>query len=420
MGHTTLTRQLSAEEMMAFVRIAANAYPAMKLTTGEERQRLAERLATRSRPGDAIFGLFRDDELLGGMRLIDYHMNIRGTTVAAGGVGMVAVDLLHKKEKVARDLIRFYLERCRTLGMPMAVLYPFRIDFYKQMGFGLGVKASQYSFPPSTLLPGGSKEHVRLLGQEDTAALGACYSRVQHRTHGLMVKSEADMERMLAAPDAHIVGVDRDGQLAGYLSFGFDLDTDTNNFIRNNLHVRELVYETSEALGDLAAFLRAQADQIARVIIETQDDAFAHLLADPRDESNRLLPSVNHQTNVAGLGLMYRVVDLRALFASLAEVDFGGQTLRLKLTVRDSFVPENDGVLVVHFTDGRARVVDGEEGYDVALTLDVSDLSSVLMGVISVERLYMYGQAHVSDPTSLQTLYRLFAVPHPPMCLTHF
>lgn len=415
-------RPLATEEMIAFVRILANAYPEMKVTTEEERQRMAERLTTRRRPGDAIYGLFRDDLLLGGMRLIDYQMNVRGTTVATGGVGMVAVDLLHKKEKVARDLIAFYLQRCRANGMPMAALYPFRIDFYKQMGFGLGAKVSQYSFPPATLLPHGSKERVRMLGPEDTAALMACYGRVQRQTHGLMVKSELDMERMLTAPDARVVGVDRDGQLGGYLSFGFDPDpiTTNANFILNKLHVRELVYETPEALGDMAAFLRAQADQVHRVVIETQDESFAHLLGDPRDESNRLLPSVNHQTNVSGLGLMYRVLDVAALFAALADTDFGGQTLRLKVAVRDSFLPQNDGILVVHFAEGRPRVVDRDAEHDVVLTVDVSDFSSVLMGVVSVERLYMYGQATVSDTGYLDALCRLFAVSRPPVCLTHF
>lgn len=413
-------RQLTADEMITFVGIAANAYPAMKINTEEERQRMAERLAMRSCPGDAIFGLFREGQLLGGMRLIDYQMNVRGVTIATGGVGMVAVDLLHKKEKVARDLIRFYLERSRAQGMPLAVLYPFRIDFYKQMGFGLGAKISQYSFPPATLLPHGSKNCVRMLGPEDAAALAACYSRVQRTTHGLMVKSELDMQRMLASPETRTVCAEHDGRLTGYLSFAFDLDHTNNNFIRNNLHVRELVYETPEALGDLAAFIRAQADQIQRVVVETHDPSFPHLLGDPRDESNRMLPSVNHQTNVAGLGLMYRVLDIRALFAALADTDFGGQTLRLKLVVRDSFLPESDGGVVVHFAEGRPRVVEGDAGHDVALTMDVSELSSVLMGVVGVEQLYMYGQALVSDTTYLETLGRLFAVPRPPMCLTHF
>jgi predicted acetyltransferase len=303
--------------------------------------------------------------------------------------------------------------------MPMAALYPFRIDFYKQMGFGLGPKNHQYAFAPDTLLPRGEKANVRALGPEDKGALAVCYGRLQRRTHGLMEKSETDMERMLGAADARIVGVERDGRLVGYLSFGFDTDPG-GNFIRNNLRVREMAYETPEALADLSAFLRAQADQIARIVIETQDEAFHHLLRDPRDDSGRMIPHVSHQTNISALGLMYRVLDTRALLAALADADFGGQTLRVQLTVRDSFVPENAGDLVVHFAEGRPRVVDSEAGHDVALALDVAELSSLLMGVVGVERLHTYGQAEVSDIGYLTMLGRLFAVPRPPMCLTQF
>jgi predicted acetyltransferase len=259
-----------------------------------------------------------------------------------------------------------------------------------------------------------------------------CYARLQARTHGLMVKTTTDMERMLASGETRVVGVQAgpgdserdgvgDGALTGYVAFGFDTDPG-GNFIRNNLHVRELVYETPTALADLLAFLSSQADQVPCIVIETQDESFHHLLRDPRDESGRMLPSVNHQIGVAGLGLMYRVLDTRALFAALSAADFGSQTLRVKLTVRDSFLAENAGSVTIHFAEGRPRVVDGVEAsqHDVELALDVSELSSLVMGAVTVERLHMYGLAEVSDSGSLAALDRLFAVPRQPQCLTHF
>jgi predicted acetyltransferase len=411
-------RPLADDELLAVVSLAANAYPAWKLHSHEDRQRLAERFATRSGPTDRIYGLFREAALLGGMRLIDYQMNVRGVTIPTGGVGMVAVDLLHKKEKVAFELIRFYLDRCREQGMPMAALYPFRVDFYKQMGFGLGTKVSQYSFPPATLPNRGTKEHVRMLAADDAEAVCVCYSRTQARTHGLMVKGATDMERLLASPETRVVGVVHDRQVTGYLAFGFDPDPG-GNFIKNNLHVRELVYETREALADLLTFLYSQADQVPRIVLETQDESFHYLLHDPRDESGRLIPSVYHQSNTEGAGLMYRVVDLRAIFDALPGARFGADTVRLKLIVRDSFLAENDGSLVVHFAEGRPRVAEGGD-YDVELALDVSEFSPLLMGAVDLERLYMYGLAELSDLSYLDALTRVFAVPRKPICMTGF
>jgi predicted acetyltransferase len=415
---TSTVRPLADDELLAFVTIAANAYPAFKLHTPEERQKLAERMGARSGPHDRYYGLFRDGALLGGMRLIDYQMNVRGASVPTGGVGMVAVDLLHKKEKVARDLMRFYLDRCRNAGMSMAVLYPFRPDFYQQMGFGYGTRVSQYAFLPAALPARGGKEHVRMLTKDDAEALAACYARIQARTHGLMVKPASDMERMLAGGETRVVGVERDGRIGGYLAFGFDNDPG-GNFIKNNLHIHELVYETPDALAELFAFLRTQADQIHRIVIETQDETFYYLLSDPRDESARMIPSVAHQTNVEAVSLMYRVVDLRALVAGLGDARFGDGTCRVRLAVRDSFVRENDGSFTLSFADGRVRLAEASDA-DVQLALGISELSSLLMGAVALDRLTEYGLATLSDPGYLETLTRIFAVPRRPICLTAF
>jgi predicted acetyltransferase len=411
-------RPLADDELLAFVTLAANAYPAWKMHSPEDRQRFAERLAARSGPTDRIYGPFHDGTLLGGMRLVDFQMNVRGASIPTGGVGMVAVDLLHKKEKVAFGLIRYYLDRCRSEGMPMAALYPFRPDFYKQMGFGIGTKVNQYSFPPAMLPNRGAKERVRMLTSDDAEGLHACYARVQADTHGLTVKTATDMERLLANAETRVVGTVHDGRVAGYLAFGFDPDPG-GNFIKNNLHVKELVYETREALADLLTFLHTQADQVPRVVLETQDESFHYLLRDPRDESGRMIPFVAHQSNVQAVGLMYRVVSLRAIFEALADAHFGADSCRVKLTVRDSFLPENDGSVVVRFAEGSPSVVEGGE-YEVELAIDVSEFSPLLMGSVDLERLYMYGLAEVSDPSYLETLTRIFAVPRKPICMTGF
>jgi predicted acetyltransferase len=412
-------RPLADEELTPFTRIAANAYPAMRLSTEEDMRSFEERMRARlDPPVDTLHGAFRDGALVGGMRLIEFHMNVRGVTLPTGGVGLVAVDLLHKKEKVARDLIAAFLEWCRARNAPLAALYPFRPDFYKRMGFGYGTKASQYALLPDAFPAAGDRSRLRFLGIADKEAVGACYARVQRRTHGMMEKLPKELDRHLDGGDARVIGYERDGALSGYMAFGFETDP-KGNFIVNNLHVRELIYETREALAALLAFIHSQADQIARVTLETQDETFHHLFADPRDDSGRLFPPVYHQTNTQGVGVMYRVVDTRAAWAALASVDFGGETLRLRLHARDSFQPANDGAVTVAFQDGRPRVIEDGQ-HDVALSLDVAEFSSLLMGAVDLESLYLYGLADVSDPGWLPRLTRLFSTPRKPICTTPF
>jgi predicted acetyltransferase len=123
-------REIKEVELDEFVRISAEAYPGIKLNTNEERQRFRERLQQRlAYPDMTLWGLFEAEEMLGIMRLYDFTMKLRSTRTLIGGVGGVAVELRHKKEKVAADMIRFFLRHYREKGACLTALYPFRPDF---------------------------------------------------------------------------------------------------------------------------------------------------------------------------------------------------------------------------------------------------------------------------------------------------
>jgi predicted acetyltransferase len=147
-------REIEEGELDEFVRISAEAYPGIKLNTNEERQRFRERIIQRLAYDDVtLWGLFEANELLGVMRLYDFTMKLHSIRTLIGGVGGVAVDLRHKKEKIAAELIRFFLHHYREKGACLTELYPFRPDFYKQMGYGFGTKMNHYSPEQRWIIP---------------------------------------------------------------------------------------------------------------------------------------------------------------------------------------------------------------------------------------------------------------------------
>lgn len=402
------------------VEIVATAYPSFNIKTAEDKQRFGERLLSGHRK-DArtqLYGLHRDGALLGGMRLFDFRLNLLGQMVDAGGVGMVAVDLLHKKEHVAKELIAFFLEHYRAAGAPIALLYPFRPDFYRRMGFGFGTKLNQYRLRPEQLPPGAGKAHVRRLTRADASALLACYSRYTAAMHGMIERSAGHIEALLDNADWAVVGYERDGAIEGYLAFRFK-PARPDNFLLNDLQVEECVYETPAALAELLAFLRSQADQINTVLFNTQDEHFHMLLVDPRNGTNNVVPHVYHESNTQGVGLMYRVLDTRRLFETLADHRFGTASTTVRFVIRDSFFPPGDGAVTVEFREGRPRVRDGAAP-DVEVALGVAEWSSLVVGATTLRRLHTYGLAEVSAPEQLGTLDALFAVPEKPVCLTRF
>jgi len=98
-------RSLVKADLPAFTLIAANAYPGMQLNSAEDRQRWSQRMwqAKQESPTTQWYGAFQGETLVGGMRLLDLRANILGQWLDVGGVGGVAVDLLHKKEHGAHS-----------------------------------------------------------------------------------------------------------------------------------------------------------------------------------------------------------------------------------------------------------------------------------------------------------------------------
>jgi predicted acetyltransferase len=412
-------RILSSEDFDAVAQIFADAYPGLGIVSSEDRERFKQRALKlhEQEPATHFHGLFRGDKLLGIMCLYDLQMNFLQTQIPAAGVGQVAVALPHKKEHVAKEMMSYCLYYYRERDTPLVALYPFRPDFYRQMGFGYGPKIHQYRLKPAALPRGPSKAHVRYLVWDDRQALSDCYNRFADRTHGMMQKSERELKRLFQNPKHRLVGYQEGNQIKGYLVFTFESSADS--FIVNDIHIQEFIYETQEALSQLLTFLHTQADQIRYVFINTQDEYFHHLLLDPRNDSGRLIPDVYHETNAQGLGLMYRIIDVPAMFDRLGERNFGDQTCTLKLTVEDSLLPENAGSTLLHFDGGGVQRVDGGS-HDVEVRLDIADFSSLLAGTVDFQSLYRYGLVDLSDPDYVDTINRLFAVEQKPMCITGF
>ena len=409
--------ELSPGEYAAFAEIAGNAYPVLNLNSTEERQRYRERLQQDIEASSIahLYGCFRDDTLVGGMKLFDWTVNLHGSLQPAGGVGMVAVDLLHKRKHVAKELLEYFIRHYHERGAAWTMLYPFRPDFYRRMGFGYGAKLNMYRIKPASFPRIDGASDVVALSAADSEAVAVCYGRYAERTHGMITRSQSQIEGMLDGKN-RAVGVRHNGAITGYLVFGFQ-PSQPDNFLVNDLVIHELIYVDTTALRQLLGWLNRQSDQFGDAIFNSHDDYLHHLLFDPRNGSENLV-LLHHESNAQGLGLMYRVVDLPAAFRAWAGRDFGGQSARVRFNVADSFYPLNHGSTLVEFDAGRATVIEHGRA-DVELALEVGDLSSLLVGAVPFGALYEYGLAEVSQPSYIALLKRLFEAPKP-VCMTRF
>jgi predicted acetyltransferase len=413
-------RPIEANDAGKLVDVLAEAYPGLHLSSADERRSFAKRIKElqAQKQNTEYFALYDDDQqLLGGLCIYSYRMNFRNEIIPVTGVGLVAVDFLRKKQRIGKALLENYLGHTLRSGASLAVLYAFRTDFYYQMGFGFGPKMHQYRIQPARF-PKQSFAGIRRLTAADTEEVHAFYQRRVSATHGLMETTLDQWERFLKSDHA-VIGFEENGEVQGYLAYHFQ-SGQNENFGTNDLVIDEWLYATPIALQAFMGFLHSQADQIRHVIVNTSDEDFYHLIPDARNDTHHLIPHVYHETNTSGVGLMYRVVSVRNLFTEAPDVNFGGQTCRVRFNVLDSFFPQNDGATIVWFEHGRACVQTRDAVYDVEVSLDVATFSSLVMGVIPFHRLIQYGQADISDKSYAKQVNALFATTDKPLCTTGF
>ena len=402
----------------AMIRLFGEAYPIMSLTSADAVNRAADRItAALDEPGTRYVVAERDGAVVGAMRLYDYTMNVRGRDALAGGVGSVAVALAHKRRGVARALIAWYLDHYRSRAAALAILHPFRPDFYRALGFGYGTPTYRYGFRPASLRDGGARGTVRTLREGDVDAMLACAARVHATQNGDIARRRETLVRALADPSVRYAGVDDGGELRAFLHTTVELGPkQTNN--RNRLIARDVVAETPEHLAALLGYLRAQQDQFLDVTIESQDPALFLAADDPRDLSDRAVaPPAAHRFAETGLGMMYRVLDHDRAFAHLpaAAADFA-----LRVETADAWYPPTALAATYRFGTAGAPQRDDAMLPDATLRIGIADLSSLVVGSLGLRDLVRHRLAAVEPADRTLAVARLFDAGDPPVSYARF
>jgi len=411
---------LNESNLHDMAKLQIDAYPGF--SPGTSLEQYAERIKeTNNRPDVKYHCAYKDSKLVGCFNIWDFEMNMRGSMIKAGGIGSVAVDLCHKKEKVCREMMRHFINTLCDNGVNMAMLYPFNSAFYNKMGFGFGTLLQQLRIKPEDL-PGpgnGSKSHIARLAEDSAEKLTAFYNACVSSIHGLITKRITEFTTRLKVPANKVFAyVSPSGEIRGYVVFQFRKGSEESVLV-NDMFVSELLFDSPEVFAELMSFLKSQSDQIRYVIINTQDESFINNIADPRNHMERMLFAIYQECCRTGLGIMYRICDVKAFFTDISNCRFGELNMKLQVNVRDSFVEKNNRPFMLEFTNGQC-VITSNTIPDATLDIDIADLSSLVMGCVNLKSLVKYGKATISDPGYLDILSRAFSLDEKPVCLTYF
>ncbi|MEK3954446.1 GNAT family N-acetyltransferase [Psychrobacillus sp. FSL K6-1464] len=417
-----MIRLLQSKDLKKAADIASLAYPGMLIQTDEKKKELIERLETEQREANGIqfFGCFDEqDDLLGIFRVNDFECNINGKFQRIFGIGMVAVHLLHKKEKVAYQLLSYFHNYARQEKVALVSLYPFNPSFYRKMGYGYGPLRYEFKFKPGEMLADGNKGRVKFLTASDEEAIVTLYNEYAQNNHGMLKRTWKERE-YIKARKTYYVGVEEENRLVGALGFTLEPVKDSH-FLHQHMIIHEWIWSNPNAYKQLASWVSSQQDQVDRVIFRTNDQSFVYSLSNPSNDSNHVIPSVYHEVATTGSGIMYRITSIESFvngtnFHGLGEPQ---DKTKVILAIEDTFIPEQHGLYELSYSSGQWGIQKAEDHIDANITIGIHDLSSWWMGCVTIESLYDIGEAklHQIDPKKLD---EWFKPKKGPICFTAF
>ncbi|MCG3088953.1 GNAT family N-acetyltransferase [Sporosarcina cyprini] len=417
-----MIRLLTENDVAQAVSVIAMAYPGMQLSTVEAQNAFMERLRVELEADNNLkyYGLFDEqDELRGLYKLHELNANVNGKLVRTWGIGTVAVHIHYKKEGIAKQLLQHFHELARQEDIGIVSLYPFHTSFYQKMGYGYGPTRYQYKFKPSSFPSSGNRKKVVQLSNAYEDEMVAIYNKFVSMHHGMMERTWLERFQIKKSV-SYYAGVYEDNDLVGVLSYILQPVKDSH-FLNHEMNILEWIWTKPSAFRDMCAWIHSQQDQVDRVVVRTHDESLIYQLDDPRNDSNRLIPSVYHEIGTAGTGLMYRMTSITSFVqeTNFHSLDRPDHPVTITLFVQDTFLPEQNGCYQITFNEISWSIKKVEDCMNVDLRLMVSDLSSWWMGCVSLEQLVQYGKVEVKNWPATQ-MDRWFMPRTKPVCLSSF
>ena len=404
---------ISPDLIDEYITIYLNSYPAYKDLSEEGIAKYKNKYINSMKNDENItfVGLFENGTLIALMKLIDFSMNTFGKMQHSVGLMSLAVHPMHRKKGAALDMVRFFEEYTKETKAAAAMLLPFRIDFYRNMGYGYGSKLDEYRIPTVNLPKFKDISCIKFLNSDDTAQMLECQKAFASVNHGMVVKFEDEIRDMFADDQSKRIGYFQDGKLKGYAIYTFVSESDVN-YTLNRIEVKELVYLEPEVLKSMLGFFRNQADLAQTIVIRTGEEDFYHILPSAQDISGNYIDFGFLQTNISAVGTMYKIVDLDN-FVSITDYrefplsnitvgfDYYDELSHLSKSFAVKFMPKDEHTSCWSVSDSNATC-------DVRIECNLSDVSALFMGSCRLSSLVRLGNIKLSDPSFETLLNSLF------------
>lgn len=375
-----------------------------------------ERLAifktsARTRLEDVLIGE-EDGQIVAALTAIPFTIWIGGARMPMLGIAGVRNSIEARRKGHASALCIESIRRGRAQGYPVSVLYPFRFDFYRKLGWGAMAELIAYDFFPSSLPDFQSRRNVRRMRLDEMDAVANCYQRFAERGNCLVERPKAlwDIYLKEIRELKRIAMVyDREGRIEGYVFFKL---IPGESMLVQALEIYELVYENIESYQGLLGFVSSMRDQISNVKYWAHPEESFHMaLKDPRDLERPILSGLVSRAGQFGLGSMIRVLDVKAALES--RNNYNNAAGRVLLKLRDGQIDENNGSFLLSLNDGKPIVSKEDDAQAPTVGMSIDVFSQLYAGALSAKRAHMLGLIETASADGVELLDRAFRLPKP-------
>lgn len=307
-------------------------------------------------------GLYRDG-LKSGCKRYAFESYVRDGIEQIGGLGAAATPPEYRSQGYFRELSREVCREYSEEGIDIVTLWPFSTPFYRTLGWATANDRYEFELPPTVLPrhdPRGDFQQLegddwdRLSTVEGVFGDGVTLSMRRSKTWW----HERTLENWTGGTERFIYGYERGTDLAGYLIYTVEDETDRHE---RTLSISSFGYVDREAHRSLLEFLGRHGAQIDNLRLERSvTSRLLALVEDPGPVTCERLP-----------GPMARLTSLDPL----GELEWAGIDHPLTLAVEDPLLAENDGLFQVP-GDGIEAVTDVEPD----LSTDIGTLTQLYLG----------------------------------------
>ncbi len=399
------------EELEEAGRLVAHSFPGQHRTPSWWYEQLRD--PVQSGGAETLLVGEEGDRLVAACQLHPLRQWIAGERFPSTGVGTVAIAPTHRKRRLGAELVTRALDAAHARGDIVSALYPFRVSFYRKLGYGNAGEALQYLIPPEVLPDSEERTRVEILDTErGRAQVLALYSRWARGETGQMDRSVRVITGLATAPDRALLGYrGSDGGLQGYalVHYRADLPPQTRY-----LEVEEMVWTTVESRRGLYGWLSSLGDQWQRILLRARpSDRLGDWIQEPRLPWGAA-PGWGLWGGAATLmmGPMFRLVNVRRGWEGRSVVPTESMAVGLQLADRQ--LPSNRGEWTLGFDQGRVEVRQGlADRVDMTLRLDVSALSRLFIAAIPASAALGAGLLTCDRPDMLSRLDAALQLPEP-------